>query len=101
MSEPMRAEGREFRSEDWYADELGAARFTDCTFTDVDLSEVTTSGAMFEGCTFAGCRLNSSVHRATAFVACEFGRSNFFDATLEGCKLSGRCSPSARCGRSP
>ena len=28
-----------FRGDDWYGEELGAARFTDCTFTDVDFSE--------------------------------------------------------------
>ena len=55
---------QEFRGEDWYAEDLGAARFVDCTFTDVDLSEVTTAGAHFERCTFHGCRFNASTHRA-------------------------------------
>ena len=35
---------------------------------------------------------NGFAHRIeglSAFVACEFNRCNFFDATLEGCKLSG------------
>lgn len=89
MSEPLTAEGREFRDEDWYGDALGAARFTDCTFTGVDLSEASTAGAMFDRCTFHTCRFNSSAHVASAFVACDVRRSNFFDATLEGCKLVG------------
>ena len=38
------AVGRAFRDEEWYGDDLGSARFVDCTFTDVDLSETTTSG---------------------------------------------------------
>ena len=89
MAEPRTAEGRHFRDEDWYGEELGAARFTECTFTGVDLSEASTSGAVFDRCTFHSCRFNSSTHRATAFVACDVRRGNFFDATFEGCKLAG------------
>ena len=66
--EPMDATGqphrnRHFRGDDWYGDDLGAARFVECTFTDVDLSEATTSGATFEQCTFHGGRFNASTHR--------------------------------------
>ena len=89
MSDDGEAIGQEYRDEDWYGDDLGAIRFVDCTFTDVDLSEVRTSGALFESCTFHGGRFNASVHRSTAFVACDFRRVSFFDATLEGCKLIG------------
>ena len=78
-----------FRGDDWYGDDLGAARFVECTFTDVDLSEATTSGAIFERCTFHGGRFNASTHTATAFVGCDFRRTSFFDATLDGCKLVG------------
>jgi uncharacterized protein YjbI with pentapeptide repeats len=89
VTEPQTAAGVHFRGEDWYGDDLGAARFTDCTFTDVDLSEATTSGATFERCTFHGGRFNAPVHPATAFVAGDFRRASFFDATLDGCKLVG------------
>ena len=45
MSEPLDCAPRAATSasEDWYADDLGAARFIECTFTDVDFSEATTS----------------------------------------------------------
>ena len=87
MSEAMRAQ--DLRGLDWYADDLGARSFVECTFTDVDLSETTSRGAMFDRCVFHNCRFNSSTHTSTAFVACEFRRTNFFDATLDGCKLAG------------
>ncbi|MGZ4622070.1 MAG: pentapeptide repeat-containing protein, partial [Blastococcus sp.] len=74
----LSATGAHFREEDWYAEDLGAARFVECTFTDVDLSEATSAGALFERCTFHGGRLNSSVHRSSAFVACDFRRTSFF-----------------------
>ena len=83
------AEGRQFKDDDWYAEDLGAARFVDCTFTGVDFGEATTSGASFERCTFHNCSFGSSVHTSTAFVTCDIRRSKFFDATLDGCKLVG------------
>ena len=89
LRRPARPVGRTFRGEDWYAEDLGAARFVECTFTDVDLSETTTAGALFDRCTFHGCRFNASTHRSSAFVACDFRRASFFDATFEGCKLLG------------
>lgn len=88
-TEPMNASARDFRDEDWYGEPLGAARFRGCTFTGVDFSEASTAGAVFEECTFHNCRFNSSTHTATAFVACDVRRTSFFDATLDGCKLSG------------
>ena len=45
--------GIEFRDEDWYGDDLGAAVFTDCTLTEVDFSEAQTRGARFTGGFFA------------------------------------------------
>ncbi|MBJ7530331.1 MAG: pentapeptide repeat-containing protein, partial [Nocardioides sp.] len=36
---PDGAEGRTFHGEDWYAEDLAAARFVDCAFVGVDLSE--------------------------------------------------------------
>jgi uncharacterized protein YjbI with pentapeptide repeats len=77
------------RGEDWYAEELGAARHAGVTFDDVDLTEATSSGAHLEDCLFRGCRFNSSTHTATAFVGSTFQGGNFFDATLDGCKLTG------------
>ena len=87
---PDSQHGAHFRSEDWYGDDLGAARFVECTFTDVDLSEAThrrarcSSGAP----STAGVSTRRS-HTATAFVGCDFRRTSFFDATLDGCKLVG------------
>src|SRR6476619_5793188 len=89
MSEARVETGREFRGDDWYAEDLGAARFVECTFTDVDLSQATTSGALFDRCTFHSCRFNASTHHSSAFVACDFRRTSFFDATFEGCKMIG------------
>jgi uncharacterized protein YjbI with pentapeptide repeats len=86
---PRHAEGRQFKDDDWYGEDLGAARFVDCVFTGVDLGETTTSGAVFERCTFHNCSFGASVHTSTAFVACDVRRSRFFDATLDGCKLVG------------
>ncbi|MEO7844904.1 MAG: pentapeptide repeat-containing protein, partial [Nocardioides sp.] len=86
---PYAGEGRDYRDEDWYAEDLGAAVFVGCTFTEVDLTEATTSGARFESCTFHRCRFNSSTHQTSAFVACDFRRCSFFDATFDGCKLTG------------
>ena len=83
------SEGEDFRGLDWYGDDLGARSFVDGTFTDVDLSETTSRGATFERCVFHNCRFNASTHTSTAFVACEFRRTNFFDAILDGCKLAG------------
>ncbi len=77
------ATDRAFRSDDWYAEELGAVRFADCVFTDVDLTEATSQGTTFESCTFHSCRFNASTHHATAFVSCDFRRCNFFTATLD------------------
>jgi len=87
MSEP--SVGRHYRDDDWYGEDLGAARFERCTFTDVDLSEVSTGGAVFDQCTFHGGRFNASTHLSSAFVACDFRRTSFFDATFEGCKMLG------------
>jgi hypothetical protein len=43
------ADGRAFRDEDWYAEQIGAVRFVDCVFSDVDLTEATSNGTTFEG----------------------------------------------------
>jgi uncharacterized protein YjbI with pentapeptide repeats len=70
-----------FRDEDWYGDALGAVRHVGATFLDVDLTEATTSGAHFEECVFRSCRFNASTHTSSAFVACTFETTSFFDAT--------------------
>ena len=100
MSEgPEGSHGATFRGEDWYAEDLGAARHVESTFIDVDLSEARSAGAVFERCVFTGVRFNSSVHRASACVTCDFEGSNLFDATFDGCKLTG--SVFTRCTMRP
>ena len=88
---PTAAEtARHFRGDDWYGDDLGAARFVDCTFTDVDLREATTSGRDVRAVHLPRRSLQRlELHTATAFVGCDFRRTSFFDATLDGCKLVG------------
>ncbi|GGO70348.1 pentapeptide repeat-containing protein [Nocardioides deserti] len=88
MSSPEEVEDQHLRELDLYGEDLGAVRYVDCTFTDVDLTDARTAGAVFERCTFHGGRFNASTHVSTAFVACDFRRVSFFDATLEGCKLT-------------
>ena len=78
-----------FSGEDWYGEELVDRVFEEATFSDVDLTEATTRGVVFDRCTFHNCRFNASTHVSTAFIAADFRRCNFFDATLEGCKLDG------------
>ena len=79
----------EYRDEDWYGEDLGDQVFERCLFVGVDLTEVTTRGARFTECRFHNCRLNASQHVSSAFVACEFRRSNLFDATFDDCRMSG------------
>ncbi len=79
----------DFTGVDWYGRELGDAVFRNGRFCDADLSETTTRGAVFEECDFSGARLNVSSHVRTAFLRCRFHRTSLFDATLDGCKLTG------------
>jgi uncharacterized protein YjbI with pentapeptide repeats len=76
-SAPEPSLGRRFEGDDWYAEELGAAAFRDCTFVDVDLTEASTQGATFERCRFERCRFNASRHIATSYVACDSSRFPF------------------------
>lgn len=82
-------ENTTFRDADWYGDDLGNNRYTRCSFTGVDLTETRSRGAVFEDCSFSNCKFNVSEHVSTAFVGCDIRRSSFFDATLDGCKLTG------------
>jgi uncharacterized protein YjbI with pentapeptide repeats len=63
----------------------------DGDFTGVDWygREATTRGAVFEECDFSGAKLNVSAHERSAFLRCRFHRASLFDATLDGCKLTG------------
>ncbi len=95
----------EYHGEDWYAEDLGDQVWERCVFVDIDLTEVRTRGARFSECRFDNCRLNASQHVSSAFVACEFRRSNLFDTTFEDCQMSGsivrrlhRCGPSPSAG---
>jgi hypothetical protein len=55
VTEAQVANGRHFRGDDWYGDDLGAARFVECTFTDVDLSEATIKGYVSRVLDKLGC----------------------------------------------
>jgi uncharacterized protein YjbI with pentapeptide repeats len=81
--------GHSYRGEDWYGEELVDRVYEEVTFSDVDLTEATTRGVVFDRCLFHNCRFNASTHVSTAFIAADFRRCSFFDATLEGCKLDG------------
>jgi len=79
----------DFAGVDWYGLELGDGRYRRCRFFDADLTEVRTQNAVFEECDFSGARLNASRHRTSAFLRCTFSRASLFDATLDGCKMTG------------
>ncbi len=85
--------------EDWYGTDLGAVHHVGVTFIDVDLTEVSTSGALFDSCVFRACRFNASTHVLSAVGGCTFDGVNVFDATFEGCKLTG--SELRRCTTRP
>ena len=69
---------------DWYAREFDRDRYVECVFREVDLTEARSHGAVFERCEFHNCRFNASEHRESAFVGCEFRRTSFFTAVLDG-----------------
>src|SRR4029453_6428875 len=48
-------EGRAFRDEDWYGNDLGSTRYLRCSFTDVDLTESRSRGGLFDDCSFSNC----------------------------------------------
>ena len=89
MTDLSAHQGQRFVDEDWYGRELIGETFVDCVFRDVDLTEAVTRGCTFERCEFGSCRFNASAHHTTAFVGSTFRRTSFFDATLDGCKLTG------------
>lgn len=89
VSERETYEDEDFAGVDWYGMELGDGRYVRCRFFDADLTEARTQNAIFEECDFSGARLNASRHRTSAFLRCTFSRASLFDATLDGCKLTG------------
>jgi fluoroquinolone resistance protein len=87
VTEPI--EGRTFKHEDWYGEQLIARTYIDCTFNDIELTESSIERSAFTDCTFGGVRFNASTHDDTAFIGCTFRRCNFFDTTFTGCKMTG------------
>lgn len=81
--------GADLARVDWELDELRGRRFAQCRFDDAQLLELRTTDCEFVECDFSGAVLGSSVHERTAFLRCRFRRTQLFDASFLGCKLTG------------
>ena len=88
-------EGEDFARVDWWGASLEGVTFTRCRFDDAGLEELVTRRCVFDQCVLTGVRLGGSRHHGTAFLSCRFDRARLFDATLEGCKLTGSWFPGA------
>jgi uncharacterized protein YjbI with pentapeptide repeats len=88
-------EGEDFARVDWWGAELDGITFTRCRFDDAGLEELVTRRCVFDQCVLTGVRLGGSRHLGTAFLSCRFDRARLFDATLDGCKLTGSWFPGA------
>ncbi|MGY1886410.1 pentapeptide repeat-containing protein [Blastococcus sp. SYSU DS0753] len=82
-------EEEDFARVDWWGVELDGVTFTRCRFDDAGLEELVTRRCVFEECVLTGVRMGGSRHLGTAFLSCRFDRARLFDATFDGCKLTG------------
>jgi uncharacterized protein YjbI with pentapeptide repeats len=89
-------EGEDFARVDWWGAELDGVTFTRCRFDDAGLEELVTRRCVFDQCVLTGVRMGGSRHLGTAFLSCRFDRGRLFEATWEGCKLTGSQFPGAQ-----
>src|SRR6266487_4292136 len=72
--------------------------FERCRFTTAALAELSTTTCSFVECDFTDADLSRSVHRLSAFIACQFRGARLTSARFDDCKLAGSAFDSAQLG---